>query len=145
LSCLVGGLVSDWLIRRTGHKRLARALLPVGGCLTAATAVFCTRYVSDADTAVALMCLAGAAYDFGQAANWATIVDVGGRYAGIATGLINLGNIGNVIQPRVGAWLFSHYDWNTLLAVLAAAFLCAASMWLFIDPRRTFYEAKATC
>ena len=48
------------------------------------------------------MCVAGAAYDFGQAANWATIVDVGGRYAGIATGLINLGNIGNVIQPWLG-------------------------------------------
>src|SRR5947209_591814 len=132
ISCLLGGFVSDWLVRRTGRKRLARAIFPVGGCVTAAAAVFSTRFVHDGDTAVALMCLAGAAYDFGQAANWATIVDVGGRYAGVATGLINLGNLGNVIQPTLGAWLFNRYDWNTLFAALAAAYLLAATMWLFI-------------
>jgi nitrate/nitrite transporter NarK len=145
VGCLVGGVISDWLIRRTGWKRLGRAVLPVGGCVTAAAAVFAARSVDDPGTAVFLMCLAGAAYDFGQAANWASIVDIGGRYAGIATGLINFGNIGNVIQPRVGAWLFNQYDWNTLLAVLAAAFLLAAVMWLFIDPRRTFYDSERTC
>jgi hypothetical protein len=38
--------------------------------------------------------------------------------------------------------LFNHYDWNTLLAALAVAFLLAATMWLFIDPRRTFYSQE---
>src|SRR5205807_10286293 len=107
------------------RKRLARALLPVAGCTTAAAAVFSARFVTDANMAIALMCVAGAAYDFGQAANWATIVDIGGRYAGVATGLINLGNIGNVIQPWLGERLFNLYDWNTLLAALAVAFLLA--------------------
>ena len=72
-------------------------------------------------------------------------VDIGGRFAGIATGLINLGNIGQVIQPWVGTELFNTYSWNTLLAALAAAFLLAAAMWLFIDPRRTFYDSEPTC
>ena len=102
LSCLLGGVVSDSLVRRIGNKRFARAILPVAGCITAAAAVSAHRFVHDADSAVVLMCVAGAAYDFGQAANWATIVDVGGLYAGVATGLINLGNIGNVIQPWLG-------------------------------------------
>jgi ACS family glucarate transporter-like MFS transporter len=145
ISCLLGGIVSDWLVRRISNKRLARAILPVGGCLTAAIAVFGTRFVRDSDSAVMLMCLAGAAYDFGQAANWATIVDVGGRYAGVATGLINLGNLGNVIQPWLNARLAERYDWNTPLAILAVAFSLAAAMWLFIDPRRTFYETEPTC
>jgi MFS family permease len=145
ISCLAGGVVSDWLVRVTGRKRLARAVLPVTGCVSAAVAVYSARFVSSPEAAVALMCVAGAAYDFGQAANWATIVDVGGRYAGVATGLINFGNIGNVIQPWLGAWLFSRYDWNTLLAALAAAFLLAAAMWLFIDPRRTFYDREPSC
>ena len=42
----------------------------------------------------------------------------------------------------LGAKLFDNYDWNTLLAVLAVAFLLAATMWLFIDPRRTFYDRE---
>jgi MFS family permease len=140
VSCLVGGLLSDWLVRRSGRKWLGRAVFPLTGMTTAAVAMYCVRYVDDPNHAVVLMCLAGAAHDFGQGANWASIVDIGGRYAGVATGLINLGNIGNVIQPRIGAWIFNRYDWNTLFTVLSTSFLLAASMWLLIDPRRRFYE-----
>jgi MFS transporter, ACS family, glucarate transporter len=144
VSCIVGGFLSDWLVRRTGRKYLGRALFPLAGMTTAAVAIYCVRFVDDPNQAIALMCLAGAAHDFGQGANWASIVDIGGRYAGVATGLINLGNIGNVIQPRVGAWIFNRYDWNTLFTVLACSFLLAASMWLFIDPRRRFYESTVS-
>ncbi|MFO0809170.1 MAG: MFS transporter [Gemmataceae bacterium] len=142
LSCFVGGWLCDWLVRRTGRKRLARAVFPICGCLAAASAVFAVRFAPNADVAVALLCFAGAAYDFGQAANWASIVDVGGRYAGVATGLINLGNLGNVVQPYVGAWVVERYSWNTLFALLAWAFLLAASMWFVIDPTRTFYDDR---
>ena len=86
-------------------------------------------------------CVAGAAFDMGQGANWATIVDIGGRYAGTATGFINMvGNAGNYLQPVVGAIIFNHFGWNVLLAVYAAAFVLAGNMWWFIDPNRTFYE-----
>ena len=42
---------------------------------------------------------AAAAFDFGQASNWASIVDLGGRYAGSAAGLVNM--IGKRIVGRV--------------------------------------------
>jgi ACS family glucarate transporter-like MFS transporter len=87
------------------------------------------------------MCLAGAAHDFGQGANWASIVDIGGRYAGTAAGFVNLvGNLGNAVQPAIGAWVFGRFGWNMLFVVYASVFLVAASMWLFIDPCRRFYE-----
>ena len=102
--------------------------------------------MTDPDTAIVLMCIAGAAYDFGQGANWASIVDIGGRYAGTAAGFVNLvGNMGNAIQPYIGAWIFHTFGWSTLFAVYAGVFLLAASMWLFIDPRRTFYDAEPSC
>ncbi len=142
VSCLVGGVLSDRLVRATGRKWLGRALFPVGGLIVAATAIYSVRFVSDPDHAVVLMCLAGAAYDFGQGANWASIVDIGGRYAGSATGFINLvGNMGNAVQPFIGAWIFGRFGWNALFAVYAGVFLVAAAMWLFIDPRRSFYQS----
>jgi MFS family permease len=144
VSCLLGGLVSDWLVRVTGRKRLGRAACPVLGFAVAAAAIAGARYVNRPDAAVVLLCLAGGAYDFGQGSNWASIVDIGGRYAGSATGFINLvGNMGNAIQPAIGAWIFNHYGWNVLFAVYTAMFLLAASMWLVIDPRRRFYEPAA--
>jgi nitrate/nitrite transporter NarK len=91
--------------------------------------------------ATILLCLASAAFDFGQAANWATIVDLGGRYAGTTAGFINMvGNFGNAFQPYIGALIIASFGWNTLFVVLAAAYLVAGSMWAFIDPVRPFYE-----
>ena len=99
------------------------------------------RFVHTPGQAVVLMCVAAAAYDFGQGANWASIVDIGGAYAGTALGLINMvGNMGNFLQPVVGAWVFTRYGWPTMFVVYMEAYLAAALMWVFIEPRRRFYE-----
>jgi ACS family glucarate transporter-like MFS transporter len=142
ISCLVGGALSDVLVRRTGKKWLGRALFPMSGYLTAAVAIYCLRFTRDSQQATVLLCIAFSGTDFGQGANWATIVDLGGRYAGTATGFINMvGNAGNYIGPYVGAVIFESYlGWNGLFAVYAAAFLAAAAMWLFINPQRRFYH-----
>src|SRR3954462_787542 len=88
-----------------------------------------------------LLCIVPGASDFGQAANWATIVDIGGKYAGSSAGMINtIGNMGNAFQPVIGALIFTAFGWNVLFVVYSLMFLIAASMWLIIDPRRTFYE-----
>jgi nitrate/nitrite transporter NarK len=140
ISCLVGGALSDALVRRTGRKWLGRALFPVTGYTAAAVAMFCLRFAQSIDEVTVLLCVAGAAFDFGQGANWATIVDIGGAYAGTATGFINMvGNAGNYLQPVIGAIIFRTLGWDVLLCVYALTFLGAATMWLFINPNRTFY------
>jgi ACS family glucarate transporter-like MFS transporter len=143
ISCLLGGMLSDWLRRTTGWRWLGRALFPIGGLLLAAVAMFCVRLVESPTQAVVLMCLAGAAFDFGQGATWATIVDIGGKYAGTATGFINMfGNLGNALQPFIGALIFKHLGWGPLFLLYSLAFCLAASMWLFIDPRHRFHPGE---
>ena len=145
LACLMGGALSDVVVRRTGNRRLGRAIFPVAGCVAAASAMLGLRVVHSPERAVVLMCVAAAAFDFGQGANWASIVDIGGRYAGSATGFINMvGNMGHFIQPVLGAWIFNHLGWPALFAAYAGAYLVAGSMWMFIDPRRRFYDRLAS-
>lgn len=140
ISCLVGGVLSDRLVRATGRKWLGRAVFPIVGLSSAAAAIFAIRFVRDPGQAVFLLCVAGAAYDFGQGASWASIVDVGGRSAGVAAGFINmLGNLSNAAQPRIGAFIFNNYGWDALFTVYTGMFLLAASMWFLIDPTRTFH------
>lgn len=142
-SCLLGGWLSDVVVRHTGRKWFGRALFPLAGLTIAAAAIYSVKFVRDPDVAVLLLCLAGGAFDFGQGANWASIVDIGGRYSGTAAGFINLvGNMGNAIQPAIGAWVFNHYSWNALFNVYVAAFLIAASMWFFIDPTKSFHDVS---
>jgi MFS family permease len=141
LACLAGGLFSDTVVRRTGWRRWGRAICPLSGCLVAAIAMLAIPHARSAPSATAMMCIASAAYDFGQAANWASIVDIGGRYVGIAMGLVNmLGNVGNSIQPYIGARVFHSFGWTALFSAYAIAFLLAMTMWLVIDPTRTFYD-----
>jgi len=104
-------------------------------------AMFCLPWAQTAGQACVLMCVASAGNDFGQGANWATIVDIGGRYAGTAAGFINMvGCAGNYLQPVIGAVVFRALGWDFLTGVYAATFLSAASMWLVINPNLTFYR-----
>jgi MFS transporter, ACS family, glucarate transporter len=141
VACLVGGACCDWLVRATGRRRLARMVFPLLGCAMAAAAIYAIRFARTPGQATLLLCITAAAYDFGQAANWASIIDIGGNHAGTATGLINtVGNLGNFAQPVIGAFIFNHLGWNRLFLVLAGAYVMAGSMWLFVNPTRTFYE-----
>ncbi|MCC7084419.1 MAG: MFS transporter [Pirellulales bacterium] len=141
LACLVGGIVSDLLVNCTGRRRLGRAICPVAGCLVAAAAMLAMPYARTAGSATLLMCVASFAFDFGQAANIASVIDIGGRNAGIAMGFINtVGCIGNAVQPYVGAVIFRVFGWNVLFVVYAAAFLLASTSWAIINPTRTFYD-----
>ncbi|MEX0612424.1 MAG: MFS transporter, partial [Pirellulales bacterium] len=143
IACLVGGELSDRLVRRTGWRRLGRAVFPVTGCLTAAAATLAIPHVTTQREATILMCIAAAAFDFGQGANWAAIVDLGGRYAGVAMGLINMiGNFGHAAQPYVGARVFPTFGWDALFYVYAIAYLLAMMMWTIINPVRPFYESR---
>jgi MFS family permease len=140
IACLVGGLLSDALVSRTGWRRWGRAVFPITGCSIAATAMLAIPSVRTEQHAVILLCVAAAAFDFGQAASWASIVDIGGRYAGTATGFINMvGNLGGAVQPVIGAFVFNRFGWNALFGVYATFFILAMLMWLIINPKRHFY------
>lgn len=142
-ACFLGGWLSDWVVRRTGRRRLGRAIFPVGGYLIAAAATFAIRYVHTPEQATICMCIAAFSFDLGQGANWASIVDIGGRYAGTAAGFLNMvGNSAGAIAPRLGALAFTTLGWNSLFALYALAYVLAASMWLLIDPTRRFYEGR---
>jgi MFS transporter, ACS family, glucarate transporter len=141
IACLVGGILSDALVKRTNWTKWGRALFPMVGCATAAAAMLAVPHVQTTSQATILMCLAATAYDFGQAATWATLVGIGGRYAGTTIGFINMvGNLGVSAQPYFGAKVFNGYGWQPLFAIYAAAFLMAMSTWLIIAPQRTFYS-----
>jgi ACS family glucarate transporter-like MFS transporter len=144
IACVVGGILSDAFVKRTGWRWFGRAVFPVTGCLIASVAMLAIPHVTTQHGATICMCVAAAAFDFGQAANWAAIVDMGGRHAGVTMGFINMvGNLGNSTQPYVGARVFNTFGWNALFGVYAVAFLLAAMMWTVINPVRCFYDRRS--
>jgi MFS transporter, ACS family, glucarate transporter len=141
IACLVGGVLSDELVRRTGWRRLGRAVFPITGCLVAAAAMFAMPFVRTPRDATILMCIVATAFDFGQAANWAAIVDIGGRYAGVALGFINMiGCLAHAVQPYIGQDVFNKIGWNALFGMYAVAYILAMTTWTVINPLKRFYD-----
>jgi len=136
---MVGGYASDAIIRRTRRRWLGRAIFPIAGSIVAAASMLALPYVHTTAQAVVLMCVALGAYDMGLGAKWAAIVEVGGKYPGIAAGFVNMmGNVGNFVQPVVGAMIFGRLGWGTLFVVYAGAYVLSAVMWAIIDVDETF-------
>ncbi|HSZ57349.1 MAG TPA: MFS transporter [Tepidisphaeraceae bacterium] len=144
-ACMLGGALSDQLVRASGSIRLGRGVFPVFGYTTAAISMACIPFAHTPGQAIALMCLGSFGNDMGQAAQWASIINVGGRYAGTAFGMINMvANVGgNFLQPIIGAEVFGHYGWPPLFALYGGVFLTSAILWVFIDPTRQFYRDDA--
>ena len=96
-----GGVLSDFLLRRTGSANIARKLPIVSGLLLASTIV-AADFLHDDATVIAVMSLAF----FGQGMcnlGWTLITDVAPkRLLGLTTGLFNLcANLAGIVTPLV--------------------------------------------
>jgi MFS family permease len=132
---LIGGSLSDWLIRHVG-RRWGRSLIGFFGFGGAAVCVVLAGLVPASQTwlCVVLLSLATFINDMAVPVIWAAGTDVGGRYAGTVGGVMNMvGGFGPMIsQPCIPLWREA-YGWPITLGILAAAWFVAALAWLFVD------------
>ena len=107
VSCLLGGVLSDWLIRRTGNRRLARRLLGASGhALTMICFLVCRFAPLSLWGFVATISLAGFCTDFATGPAWATCQDIGKRYAAVVAGCMNMmGNLGSTVTSWITGWV----------------------------------------
>jgi MFS family permease len=142
---LGGGLLSDRLVRLIG-PRWGRSVIGLVGFSGAGACVLMTGFVPWAWAAVALLCLAFLINDLAIPVIWAVCADVGGRFAGGLSGLMNtVGAVGAILCPLLipyaDRWLRGWFAapemrWRVIFAGLAVAWLLAALAWLFIDASR---------
>ena len=90
VSCLLGGVVSDWLIRRLGDRKWGRRLV---GVVVMALAGLCSMTIPWVEGFWPLALAFSAWFFFNDAAMapaWASCTDVGDRHAGTLGGAMNM-------------------------------------------------------
>ncbi|HEY4301213.1 MAG TPA: MFS transporter, partial [Candidatus Didemnitutus sp.] len=134
---LAAGLVSSWLIARTGRTTLVRKAMGFGG-LTGAAVLLMTSYaVRDPVLAMLSMGCASFCNDVTLPGSWAACMDVGGRYAGTVSGCMNmLGNVGGMAGPIVVGYVLDRTgrDWHLAFVLGSIVYFLGALCWLAIDP-----------
>jgi MFS transporter, ACS family, glucarate transporter len=117
VGCLIGGLLTDRLLRRTGNRRFSRSLLGVVGHSATVVCLVGCQFVSDAFGFFLAISLAGFFIDLTMGSAWALCQDIGRRYAAIVAGCMNMiGSLGNVLAN----WMTGHVVQRSLEAHAAA-------------------------
>ena len=132
-----GGVLNDFLIRRTGSRRWARAGVALTGKALAAALLAATVGLADGRAAAVALVLCKFFGDWSLSTQWGTITDIGGRAVGTVFGIVNMvGAVAGVLANPLIGQVKQEYGWSLLFYFLAALFLTAALAWLFIDADR---------
>ncbi|MBR0755471.1 MFS transporter [Bradyrhizobium jicamae] len=130
---VLGGVISDDILRRTGSLTLARKIPIVGGMLLSMSIIAC-NYVDGQALVVGFMALAFFGKGIG-ALGWAVVSDTSPKEAGgVSGGLFNtFGNLSSISTPIIiGYILAATGSFNGALVFVGANALVAAIAYLFI-------------
>jgi MFS family permease len=137
VACLGAGLLSDWIIRRTGNRKWGRRLSGAAGLMTGAFGWLGVAWVENPWALAVLLCLVFFCNDLAMGPAWASCADIGERYAGTLGGAMNmfanfLGAAGNLVAGR----LFDdkHPEW--VFIIYGCSFALSSLCWLGVDVTR---------
>jgi sugar phosphate permease len=140
----VGGLATDWLLKKTGSAKLARRTVAIVGMLGCCVFIVPAALTEDAYTAV--YCLTAALFflECTIGPSWAVPMDVGGKYSGTVSGMMNMaGNIGGALSPLVFGFLVQYGNWQAPFIVAASLLVLGSAVWAFwLDPDVSVLEVQ---
>lgn len=140
----VGGVVSDWLIARTGSRRIGRQALAVVTHLVCALLILVGYQIPEVWPAVLVISVAALIGSFGAPCAYAITMDMGGRYTPTVFALMNMsGNLGAAIFPDVVPWILEHSDWNTVMLAFTGIYVAAALCWIPFNADGTIVKEPA--
>jgi sugar phosphate permease len=138
----VGGLATDWLLRRFHSTKLARRLVAIVGLLGCAAFIVPAALTENAYTAV--YCLTASMFflECTIGPSWAVPMDAGGSHSGAVSGMMNMaGNIGGALSPIVFGYLAKGGNWEAPFIIAACLLVAGAAVWAFwLDPDQSVVE-----
>ena len=134
LGGVLGGIISDWLMRKTGSLNIARKTPIVLGMLLSISMVVC-NYVDTEWVVVFFMALAFFGKGIG-ALGWAVMADTAPKeISGLSGGLFNMfGNISGIVTPVVIGYIIAttgSYN-GALIYVCIHAFVAVMSYLVLV-------------
>jgi sugar phosphate permease len=139
----VGGLATDWLLKRTGSAKIARRTVAITGLLGCAVFIVPAAIAADAYTAVCCLTASMFFLECTIGPSWAVPMDTGGKYSGTVSGMMNMaGNFGGAISPIVFGYLAEGGNWQAPFIVAACLLVAGAAVWAFwLDPDKPILKS----
>lgn len=140
---LLGGWVSDLLVKRGLGLKMARRSVAVVGFLTAAVMIPLAAAADGHVASILFFCIALFGLELTVGVSWAVTLDIGGEYAGSVSAVMNtLGNSGAAVAAALTGYIVTMSGWFSAFAVLSALCLIAAALFLKIDASRKLRDGQ---
>ncbi|EHB0322838.1 MFS transporter [Salmonella enterica] len=140
---ILGGVCSDWLLKKGMNITAARKIPIVFGMLLATSLILC-NYIESHVVVVSLMALAFFGKGFG-ALGWTVVSDVAPKEAaGMCGGLFNaFGNVASIVTPLVIGYLVKEmHSFNSALIFVGASAIAAMLCYLLVVGKISRMELK---
>lgn len=138
----LGGVISDKIYKKTGNLKLARRSLLVVGLGGALAFILPAIYTQTPLTAVILLAASFFFLELTNAVLWTLPIDIAGKYAGTAGGMMNTGfGVAGMISPAVFGFLIEKTGSYEIPFLISAGLLGVAALCsLLIDPTNKLKE-----
>jgi nitrate/nitrite transporter NarK len=141
----LGGIISDWLFRRTGNVRFARLSVTVVGFAGAFLSLLPILFIQDI-TVVAL-CLSGGFFfaELVIGPMWSVPMDIASKYSGTAAGLMNTGSaLAAIVSPLVAGYVIDVTgNWYLPFIMSMGLLLLGGFSAFLMHPETPFGEGEA--
>lgn len=154
--CLLGGLLTDRYIRRTGDRKWGRRLYGmIGYGLAGVCYLTASFFTGDLWVFAGCLILVGLTNDLIMGPSWATAQDIGRRYSAVVSGAMNMvGNLGAALGNLVTGLILAAYTvtvagadgkdqdvvqpggYVACFTLYAVVYGLGVASWLLIDPTR---------
>ncbi len=132
---IFGGMVTDWIWKRTGSLRLSRSgvgAVALGSC---SLLILAAWFVQSVSLAVILLALGSLSAAIAGPCALAATIDIGGPRVPQVFGMMNMtGNLAAAACPVLVGILFQRTEnWNLILLLFAAIYFIGAIFWVLTN------------
>ena len=144
LGGIFGGLLTDWIWRRTGSLRVSRSGVGAASLGICSIVILGAWFVESTEVAVFLLALGAFCAACAGPCAFAATIDIGGPRVPQVAGMMNMsGNFAAAACPVLVGRLFQLTEnWNLILLLFAGVFLAGAICWLFVNPQRHVFGSR---
>jgi sugar phosphate permease len=134
VSCVLGGVLSDWLIGRLGSRKWGRRLVGFVSLALAGLAVLSVLWAEEVWLLAVLFCAMFFFNDASMGPAWAACADVGESYAGTLSGAMNMTGSFFAAAGMALAGAFFRRGWDEpVFIAFACSYGLASLCWLAVD------------
>jgi len=142
---LVGGILTDWIWRRTGNLWLSRSGVGTTFLFMSGILILGAYYAESLTLLMLFICLGAITASLGGVGAIAATLDIGGKHVPQVFAIMNMaGNFAAAATPICVGYLFeSTENWDVVLLVFAAVYFAGAIFWSMVNPNLKITRATS--